>query len=50
MISLSLYKVPNREKLKISNLENARSENEVLPVTVSVTIKTEEKRKRRREN
>lgn len=42
MISLSLYKVSENKKLKISNLENARSENGSLPVIVSVTIKAEE--------
>lgn len=42
MISLSLYKVSENKKLKISDLENARSENGNLPVIVSVTIKAEE--------
>ena len=42
MRSLSLYRVTKKEKLKISNLENARSENGSLPVIVSVTIKAEE--------
>ena len=42
MISLSLYKVSENKKLKISNLENARSENGSLPVIVSVTINAEE--------